>query len=142
MNKLKAFIGPLGDDIPTLLIIIGGLGLFFASLSFAFEAYNAKTIDFRELKGAIDISRIATQNGLVSEPLSSIREKSIPTANSYGLDFAMEYSDGSDKVGDSNGDYCEEHDNWLRFNFLTAVRTTGDDIELKTLTVCAGGVVS
>ncbi len=136
---LKGFIGPIGDDIPSLLAIMLALSLFFSALTFSFDAYNVKISNFQRLKGSIDIVRVVTQDGIITESLSGLKSRANTTARSYGVDFAMEYLDGSDNASDSKGLYCADHDNWLQFSYLVAAAPISlSDIELKTLKVCVG----
>ena len=71
-NIKKGFIGPIGDDLPSLVAVLLALGIFFSSLSFTFNAYNEKIASMNKLKGSIDIARVVTQEGLIIENGNSL----------------------------------------------------------------------
>ncbi|MEM0372792.1 MAG: hypothetical protein QXO69_03085 [archaeon] len=129
---LKGFIGPLGDDIPSLLAVLLALSLFFSALSFSFNAYNEKVKSFEKLKGAIDISRVVTQDGLITADLATLKNKATPTAMSYGVRFELAFKNGA-TTGPCGPD-------WLKFVYLVPYAPAGDlnAITLKRLEICVG----
>ncbi len=54
----KGFIGPLGDDLPSLIAIMLALTLFFSGLTFSMNVFDQKRERARLMKGALDISRV------------------------------------------------------------------------------------
>lgn len=42
----KGYLGPIGDDIPSLIPILVGLVTFFAAFTFTLNEYNARTASF------------------------------------------------------------------------------------------------
>lgn len=143
MFMRKGFIGPIGDDLPSLVTILLALGIFFSSLTFTFNAYNEKIASMNKLKGSIDIARVVTQDGLIIEggsaeiALQDLKDRATPTARSYGLDLELSYiddiGDRFPKTGDCGTD-------WFTFRYLMAT-VPGEDVrfvELKTLEICVG----
>lgn len=127
----KGFIGPLGDDLPSVVAIILALSIFFSGLTYALNTYNQKIVGLEVLRGSMDVSRVLTGEGIITEDLDSLHVKADTTARSYGLEFALRYTDGSD-----SWHTCEE--DWYVFNYLVATWLSGEDIELRTLVICIG----
>ena len=133
-HMLKGFIGPLGDDIPSLLIVMLALSLFFAALSYTFDSYDMKVRNFQKLKGAMDIARVVTADGLITRTLSDISLDAKPIAKSYSLNYSIEYTDGSERSGVD----CSTV-NWLVFDYpIAKYDSSTNNILLKTLRVCVG----
>jgi hypothetical protein len=132
---MKGFIGPLGDDLPSIVIIVLALSMFFAGLTFAINTYNQKVLGLDVLRGAVDIGRVITQDGLITSNLDFYERKAEPTANSYAIDFVLYFADDFVDSDDPAPKDCDP--NWYRFNYLVAV-SGENDVELKTLVICAG----
>ena len=43
----KGFIGPIGDDLPSVIAVMLALGLFFSSVRYALNAYDQKIDNFQ-----------------------------------------------------------------------------------------------
>ncbi len=132
---MKGFIGPLGDDLPSVVVIVLALTMFFAGLTFALNIYNQKLLSMDVLRGSVDIGRIITQDGLTSSDLFSYKSRAESTAKSYALNFSLYFAD--DPAGTQTGS-CGP--NWYKFNYLVAVTSTqpGLDVKLRTLVLCSG----
>ncbi|MBU1197601.1 hypothetical protein KJ765_03740 [Candidatus Micrarchaeota archaeon] len=65
MHK-KGFIGPIGDDIPSLFPIIAGIFIFLISIGFIQSQINARNeyIDLRD--DVLQVSYVATEKGYMS----------------------------------------------------------------------------
>lgn len=63
----KGFVGPLGDDIPSIFPIVAGVLLFIGTLSYAIDTINEKNAYFDVRRAALGLSYIATDKGVVSE---------------------------------------------------------------------------
>ena len=135
---MKAFIGPLGDDIPSIIAILLALGLFFSGMTFALNSFNEKSNSVSLLKASVEMSRSATSRVLMPE---NIRDSSNPlafninqrikySALSYGVDF-KEYQD----VFYDNDDSCESGDYIVR-HLVPVIGSSLEDIQLKTLNLC------
>lgn len=84
----KGFIGPIGDDLPSILGIVLALGLFFAGISYSLNAYNQKIDNLKTMKGAIEITRVITKDGFITDVDNpAIRELAGSVAESYGLQY-------------------------------------------------------
>jgi len=123
---MKGFIGPLGDDLPSVIIIVMALTLFFSSISFTIRAYNEKIDDINYLMGAMDISRIVLAYGKVDD-LGAAVESAEFVANSYGLNFDMRFKDGSSASEEKCGDKA------VVFDYIIA---SGTELKVLSLRVC------
>ena len=94
-NKRKGFIGPLGDDIPSIFPIVFAILLFTGSILYANQliVQKAKQNSIRE--GAISLSYLLTEKGFVSkdafEKEKTCDEKLKPRAASLGVSFLVTY---------------------------------------------------
>lgn len=52
----KGYLGPIGDDIPSLIPILVGLVTFFAAFTFTLNEYNARTASFNADRDTLVIS--------------------------------------------------------------------------------------
>lgn len=130
----KGFIGPIGDDLPSVIAIVLALSIFFSALLFSLNVYNQKIENLDLLKGAIEISRTLTVDGLMPVDWSStqgqsLKDKASVIAASYGLHFNVAYKSTS-------GTSCPDP-RALVFNHLVpAWDGNSDSIELKNMYVC------
>lgn len=63
-TRMRAFIGPLGDDIPSLFPIIVGVVLFLGAMYFAVNLTDQKNDYLSLRRGAISLAYSATERGL------------------------------------------------------------------------------
>ena len=129
----KGFIGPLGDDLPSVVAIVLAMGLFFSGLLYAINTYNQKIVGLEVLRGSIDIGRVVTGEGIIIGDLSSLKSKADTTARSAGLNFELYFADSPSATQTGQ---CG--DNWYRFNYLVAYMQSTSDITLRTLVLCTG----
>lgn len=83
-KKRKGFIGPIGDDIPSLMMIVLSMTLFFSSILFVFNSYTEKTTKIRAAEGAIEVARTLT-SGIIFEDNREIEQKVDRIEESYGI---------------------------------------------------------
>jgi len=83
-NK-KGFLGPIGDDLPSLIPLIFALVIFFSTFTFAFTVFNQKNSDFQSDLDVMNIARVLKGTNLIS----SIEDfqKSCATLNITSLKF-------------------------------------------------------
>jgi hypothetical protein len=118
----KGFIGPIGDDLPSVISIMLALGLFFSGIAFALNAYNQKMDSLRLLQGSLEVSRVLTADVLLpadwasGQQAASIREKADNTARTYGLNYRVSY--------DSPSADCRQNSYRLTF-FVTKYQSSG-----------------
>ncbi|MBI4360561.1 hypothetical protein HY572_02185 [Candidatus Micrarchaeota archaeon] len=67
MSKLKGFVGPLGDDLPSIFPIVAGVLLFVASLLYANNLVDEKNQQLDTRKAALGLSYIVTEKGLIDD---------------------------------------------------------------------------
>jgi len=126
---MKGFVGPIGDDLPSLIAIMLALTLFFTGLTFAMRTFNSRQRDVRLMQGGLDISRAIIRDPVINyspNDLSDIPEAKAIARNNE-LEFNADY--GSDEI--TGG--CEEES--LYFSYLVS-RRNGDEVDLDTLRVC------
>lgn len=135
--KSRGFIGPIGDDLPSVIAILLGLSLFFSGLSFTLNAYNNKLVAYNVLKGTMEIAHKVNENGLISASSSDLFDSAVNIANSYGLNFCVKTSvSGSTNTScSSNIQDCKV--GWLHFSYFSSF-LTGGSIKPGVLEVCAG----
>ena len=131
---MRGFIGPIGDDLPSILAILLALSIFFSGLTFALNTYNQRLESFNQLKGAMDIARKVTADGLISSSTTAttLVTDADPIARSYGIDFCVEFNGIKCSVGTS----CK--DEWIKLNYLVAYKSPMGKIKLTEMRVCAG----
>ena len=89
--RKRAFIGPLGDDIPSIFPIVLGIVVFMGTIAYANGAYNARNADLHLRKTALSLSYMATEKGTISaQEFTELCEKSFkPYATHAGTNFAV-----------------------------------------------------
>ena len=65
MNR-KAFVGPLGDDIPSIFPIIAGVLLFLSTIFYASTIIDERNSYLATRKASLDLSYLLTERGFVS----------------------------------------------------------------------------
>jgi len=63
--KSNGFIGPIGDDLPSLIPIVFALTIFFASFNAALLAFDQKNSSFADDLDALKVARIMRSNGYI-----------------------------------------------------------------------------
>lgn len=63
----RGFVGPIGDDLPSLIPITFSLLIFFASLSFTFNQFDYKRTVFDQDLTKLKISSTLKGNSLISD---------------------------------------------------------------------------
>ncbi|HLC36691.1 MAG TPA: hypothetical protein VJK05_03750 [archaeon] len=66
LKNFKGFLGPIGDDLPSLIPIIFGLTIFFASFTFSLNKFNEVNSLIDEKLEILKVSRGLRLNGYVS----------------------------------------------------------------------------
>ena len=59
------FIGPIGDDLPSLIPLLFGLVIFFSTFTLAFNAFDARNTDFKDDLSVMRISRTLQSNSYI-----------------------------------------------------------------------------
>ncbi|MEK6941411.1 MAG: hypothetical protein AABW85_00965, partial [archaeon] len=54
----KGFLGPIGDDLPSLIPLLFALLVFFSTFSFSFGVFNTENTSFQEDIAVLNVSRI------------------------------------------------------------------------------------
>ena len=61
----KGFIGPIGDDIPSIIPLLIGLVIFFSTFSLTFNIYNQRNADFKADLSTLRVARVLQFNGYI-----------------------------------------------------------------------------
>lgn len=54
----RGFIGPIGDDLPSLIPLLFGLVMFFAAFTATFSAFDARNAEFNDEIAIMRVSRV------------------------------------------------------------------------------------
>ncbi|NYZ75351.1 hypothetical protein H0O03_03775 [Candidatus Micrarchaeota archaeon] len=98
--KKRGFIGPLGDDIPSIFPIVLGIVIFMGTIVYANGAYNARNADLHLRKTALELSYMATEKGTLStQDFRDLCDKSFkPYASHAGTNFAIVFKRHCSKI--------------------------------------------
>ncbi|MGC8851444.1 MAG: hypothetical protein ACP5O3_04480 [Candidatus Micrarchaeia archaeon] len=90
-TKNKAFIGPLGDDIPSIFPIVLGILIFMGTLIYVNNALTARNDEFNLRRAALSLGYLATQKGAytLDEFKTLCITRLTPFANQQGINFAV-----------------------------------------------------
>src|SRR3989344_5883926 len=61
----KGFIGPVGDDLPSLIPLLFGLVMFFSTFTIAFNAFDSRNAEFDNDIAVMRVSRILQSNSYI-----------------------------------------------------------------------------
>lgn len=61
----KGFIGPIGDDLPSLIPIIFALVLFFSAFNYGLSNLNEKSVEFADDLDSLKAARILRSNSYI-----------------------------------------------------------------------------
>jgi len=121
----KGFIGPIGDDLPSIIALMLAMGLFFSSVVYVINVYNQKIADMDMLKGSIEIGRAVMDKGVLARDDLDSNPNADYVAKSYNLNY--------DVYLESDTNSCSIES--LRFSYLVAMNDAGK-IELHTMMLC------
>ncbi len=65
-GSAKGFIGPIGDDLPSLIPIIVGLIIFFSSFTFAFNVFDQRNLEASSDRAVLEVARVLQSNGYIT----------------------------------------------------------------------------
>ncbi|MBS3057079.1 MAG: hypothetical protein J4415_00450 [Candidatus Diapherotrites archaeon] len=65
-KKHKGFLGPIGDDLPSLVPLIFALIIFFSTFTYAMNSMDSRNEDFDADLATLSISRIMRSNGYIT----------------------------------------------------------------------------
>ena len=65
-KNIKGFLGPIGDDLPSLIPILFGLAIFFSSFTFAYQAFDAENANFKYAINAMDLAKTVKSDSFIS----------------------------------------------------------------------------
>jgi len=88
---LRGFIGPLGDDIPSIFPIVAGMLLFIGTILYANAQIDTRNVELRQREGTQQLAYLATQKGTFQPgEFKSICDNSLrPFAENNALKFAV-----------------------------------------------------
>jgi len=65
--KQKGFLGPIGDDLPSLVPLIFSLIIFFSTFTYAMNSMDSRDDDFDADLATLNIARIVRSNGYITD---------------------------------------------------------------------------
>ncbi len=63
---VRGFIGPIGDDIPSIFPIVAGVLLFLGTMAYANNALQLRNQELNLRKAALDLSYVVLEKGFLS----------------------------------------------------------------------------
>ena len=66
MLNRKGFLGPIGDDLPSLIPLLFALVMFFSTFTFAFKVFEDRNRDFQDDLTVLRIAKVLKTNGYIS----------------------------------------------------------------------------
>ena len=63
----RGFIGPIGDDIPSIFPLMAGIVLFIATLIYANDEFNLKNGEINLRKAGLDMAYTVVEKGYVNQ---------------------------------------------------------------------------
>ena len=87
----KGFIGPIGDDIPSIFPIMAGIILFIATLIYTNNEFNSKVGQIQLRTAGLDLSYIVMEKGLIDTTTfnETCKDLLMPSAQKDGVKFAI-----------------------------------------------------
>ncbi|MFH1256092.1 MAG: hypothetical protein V1494_02255 [Candidatus Diapherotrites archaeon] len=67
-GKSRGFLGPIGDDLPSLIPLLFALVIFFSVFTFTFQVFERKSDSFQSNLDALKIVRVLKSSGYISSP--------------------------------------------------------------------------
>lgn len=91
MMKKRGFIGPLGDDIPSIFPIVAGMLLFISTILYVNAQVDTRNLDLRQKEATQKLAYLATQKASfqIGEFESLCKNALQPFAENNGLKFAI-----------------------------------------------------
>ena len=140
-KQKKGFIGPIGDDLPSIIAILLGLSLFFSGLSFTLNVYNHKLTAYNILKGTMEVAHKVNDKGIIdaSSPgyTGRLKNSAKNIAKSYGISFCIKTKVKNQAKISCTNPHTECGEGWLHFKYLVAYETTNGVLP-GSLEVCGG----
>ena len=103
----KGFIGPIGDDLPSLVPIVVALLLFFSIFALTLNSYNSKNA---EIKKQIDMASVARElkgDSLILDVESFTKKCNTLKLKKYPYNFMVALYSTTVNMGDVVGDFSE-----------------------------------
>ncbi len=87
----RGFIGPIGDDIPSIFPIVAGILLFLGTMAYANNALQLRNQELNLRKAALDLSYIVLEKGFLSAgELNALCDASLrPTGDRGNAKFVV-----------------------------------------------------
>src|SRR3989344_2490778 len=61
----RGFIGPIGDDLPSLIPLLVGLVIFFSTFTLTFSTFDERNTEFNDDVSVMRISRVMQSNSYI-----------------------------------------------------------------------------
>ncbi|MFH1257842.1 MAG: hypothetical protein V1658_02805, partial [Candidatus Micrarchaeota archaeon] len=89
--RMKGFIGPLGDDIPSIFPIVAGVLMFIATLGYVYTQQEIRNDYLQVRSGTLEMSYIITEKGFMTDGQfdSKCNDDITPAASRRAIEFAV-----------------------------------------------------
>jgi len=98
----KGFIGPIGDDLPSLIPLLFGLVMFFSIFTLTFNSFDARNTGFNNDISVMRIARVLQSNSyiygydhfeLLCDELGVVNLKFVAGISSQGTDSSSDIAE-------------------------------------------------
>ncbi|MEK6958018.1 MAG: hypothetical protein AABW99_03510 [archaeon] len=113
----KGFIGPIGDDLPSLIPLLVGLVMFFSTFSVTFNAFDARNAEFDHDIALMRISRVLQSNSYIFSYRNF--EALCSQVGVSNLNFVGAISNGETTPGSGDASGAAEIKNIFDIGFFT-----------------------
>jgi len=128
--KRRGFIGPIGDDIPSIFPLMAGIILFIATLIYANNEFNTKNASINLRKAGLDMAYIVIEKGYVNQGgfEETCKNLLVPSAKKNNAYFAIMLRDCTADASESfaGSELCSltEKDDVINSEYLTKKQTS------------------
>ena len=107
LKKQKGFIGPIGDDLRSLIPLLFALVIFFSTFSFAYNVFSQKNISFQKDLDVLTISRTLKGTNYISglQSFNEICNTLNPTGLNYKA-FLTNFFTARENYCSNQNNYC------------------------------------
>jgi hypothetical protein len=128
-SKSKGFIGPIGDDLPSLIPIVVSLVLFFTIFALTLTTYNSKNIFIEKQMNMTSVAREIKGDSLFLDVSQFQSRCSAIQVKKYPYNFMVGIYPSENDLRDAINDFTafsDEYSSPLDLHFL--VETVGDEM--------------
>ncbi|MEI7961788.1 MAG: hypothetical protein WCI04_05645 [archaeon] len=111
LTSQKGFIGPIGDDLPSLVPIVVALLLFFSIFALTLNSYNSKNADLKKQIEMTSVARELKGDSLILDVESFSKKCETLKLKKYPYNFMAAIYSTTVNMGDVVGDFSKVSQN-------------------------------